>query len=260
MDRWRLRREAAIGAGGRAGLRKDFDPSVPPPVAEYRLTGERPWGGGALLGSQFADTPESMSSRITKIRLHHGSGVVLSLEVFYDGKSAGVHGDASQGEVAELELADDEYVVGVSGRHGDHLDSIEFTTNKQRTVGGGGPGGEPYSARGHDWDGTSLFSVGGRNDDRRVTGLSLQWKHLSSMPDYVVSLKRDGKPIVPSTNIHLKARGPDASDPTFVSALEETYDGPSARQEYFPRHGSDPVALQLRLPNGGENLSNKDAV
>ncbi|MEA2373033.1 MAG: hypothetical protein QOH12_3427 [Solirubrobacteraceae bacterium] len=243
-----------------ARLWKYIDPSVPPPVKEYRLTDERPWGGSALLGSPFADTPESLSSRITKIRLHHGSGVVLSLEIFYDGKSGGVHGDQSQGDVAELELADDEYVVGVSGRHGDHLDAIEFTTNKQRTVGGGGPGGQPYSARGHDWEGTSLFAVGGRNDDRRVTGLSLQWKHLSSMPDYVASWKRSGQPIVPSTNIHLKARAPGASDPTFVSALEETYDASSARQEYFPRHGADPVALQLRLPSGGQNLSNKDAV
>lgn len=243
-----------------ARLWKYLDPSVPGPVKEYRLAAERPWGGGALLGSPFADTPASMSSRITKIKLHHGSGVVLSLEVFYDGKSAGVHGDASQGDVAELELADDEYVVEVSGRHGDHLDAISFTTNKQRTVGGGGPGGQPYSARGHDWEGTSLFSVGGRNDDRRLTGLGLQWKYLSAIPDYVASYKQTGKPIVPSTNIYLKARGPDASDPTFVSALEETFDGASARQEYFPRHGANPVALQLRLPSGGEKLSNKDAV
>jgi hypothetical protein len=100
----------------------------------------------------------------------------------------------------------------------------------------------------------------GGGSRRRVTGLSLQWKHLSSMPDYVASWKRNAQPIVPSTNIHLKARAPGASDPTFVSALEETYDTSSARQEYFPRHGADPVALQLRLPSGGENLSNKDAV
>jgi len=242
-----------------ARLWKYIDPRVPRPVPEYQITNERPWGGGKVYGTPFADTPPSLSSRITKIHVRHGSGVVQCLEVFYDGVSQGAHGDPGGGELAELELADDEYVVAVSGRRGDHLDAIQFTTNKQRTVGGGGSGGEPYAANGHDWQQTSLFSVDGRNDDRRLTGLSLHWKHLSPMGAYVRAYKRDPKPIVPSTDIHLRARGADAPDPTFVAAFDTQYSGRAASNEYFPRHGTSPVRLQLRLRNG-EQLSNKDAV
>jgi hypothetical protein len=150
-------------------------------------------------------------------------------------------------------------VAKVEGRAVDFIDALTFTTNKSRTVGGGGGGGDPFSSTGHpSWKDVSLFSIGGRNDNRRLTQLNLHWKHQTQLPPYTPSYKRDGSPILAASNIQLKA-----GENSYVSQLIEDYSGKAAANEYFPKMGATPITLQLRLPNqSGEQsaLTDRQAV
>jgi hypothetical protein len=225
-----------------ARLWQYLDPTAPRPVPRFVVSAEGPSGG--LGGDAFTDRPPSDTARITKIRVQHGS-VVDCVELFYDGRSGGVHGNSKGGAVSELDLAPDEYVVKVEGQAGLFIDALTFTTNKGRKVGGGGTGGGAFSSTGNSsWKNVSLFAIGGRNDRLRLTQLSLQWKHETELPPYIASYKREGSPILASSNIQLKA-----GENSYVSQLVKEYSGKAAANEYFPKMGAAPITLQLRLPN-----------
>jgi hypothetical protein len=225
-----------------ARLWQYLDPTAPRPVQRTVVTAQGPWGG--LGGGAFADRPPGDTARITKIRVRHGS-VVDGVELSYDGQSGGFHGNPRGGAVSELDLAPDEQVVKVEGKAGLFIDALTFTTNKGRTVGGGGGGGEAFASAGHpSWKDVGLFAIGGHNDDRRLTQLTLHWKHRTELLPYIASYKRDGSPILASSNIQLKAK-----EGAYVSQLVEEYSGTAAANEYFPKMGAAPITLQLRLPN-----------
>jgi hypothetical protein len=224
-----------------------LDAAAPRPLRRAVVTAQGPWGG--LGGDAFADKPPGDASRITKIRVRHGS-VVDCLELFYDGQSGGVHGNPQGGAVSELDLAPDESVVKVAGSAGLFIDALTFTTNKGRTVGGGGGGGQSFSSAGHPgWKDLSLFSLGGRSDSRRLTQLTLQWKYWTELLPYLPSYKRNGSPLVASSNIRLMA-----GEGSYVSQLVVEYSGTAAANEYFPKLGAAPITLQLHLPDqpGGQ--------
>lgn len=48
-------------------------------------------------------------------------------------------------KVAHLDLEVDEFITSISGRSGDVIDYLKFTTNKERTVEAGGTGGNPFT-------------------------------------------------------------------------------------------------------------------
>jgi hypothetical protein len=218
------------------------DPAVPKPIGKTVVSGQGPIGG--IAGTVFSDQPAA-SSRITQIRVRHGQGgVVNCLELFHDGTSAGAHGDAGGGELSELTLAEDETVVDVAGRCGLFVDALTFTTNKGRTVGGGGDGGDPFETKGHpSWKDASLFAMGGRSDNLRVTALYPLWRHQADVPPYTALYKRSGRAVTSDATLQLKAQ-----DGTFFSDLSEEYSGKAAANEYFPKLGANPVTLELRLP------------
>lgn len=220
------------------------DPSVKLPPKKEVVSGTGPIGSRE--GTEFLDRPAA-SSRVSHIRVRHGQGgVVNCLEVLYDGQSAGTHGDPGSGDLSELELAADEKVVEVSGRCGLFVDQLYFTTDKGRTVGGGGDGGQAFSTKGHaSWEDVSLFAMGGRSDDRRLTGLNPQWRHQTQMPPYVPTYKRTGTPVSSSAAVRLRTQ-----EGAYVSDLVEEYSGKAAADEYFPKIGASPVSLQLRLAGG----------
>ncbi|MBA2672338.1 jacalin-like lectin [Ramlibacter sp.] len=223
-----------------AHLWRYLDPTVPLPASIHVVDNDAgPWGGDTRLGSAFQDAPAA-SARITGIRMRYGE-VVDCLEVFYDGKSGGQHGNPDGGTPHEIALAADEYVVEVSGRCGDFIDSLVFTTSKGQAVGGGGTsGGKPFSTRGHSgWRNPKLFSVSGRSDSRRLTSLNLQWGHQRELPLYTASYK-SGAPVLMGSRVKLVAHKGGA-----ISAFVQQYSGRAAAQEYWPRHGSDAVALEL---------------
>lgn len=218
------------------------DPAVPKPAKQTVVSGQGPIGS-SIAGTVFFDKP-TVTSRITQVRVRHGQGgVVNCLEMSYDGQSAGTHGAAGDGELSELPLAEDETIVGLQGRCGLFVDQLTFVTNKGHTVGGGGSGGNPFEAKGHpSWKDVSLFAMGGRADDLRVTVLYPLWRHQADVPPYTPLYKRTGRAATSNANIQLKA-----TDGRYLSSLEESYSGTAGSNEYFPKMGATPVTLQMQL-------------
>lgn len=232
------------------------DPSVPRPLSQSVVTSQGPIGG--LGGAEFQDQPPKDTSRISRIRIRHGGQVVECLELFYDGVSGGAHGNPKGERLEELELAEDERVVKVAGCSGSFIDAIEFTTDKQRSVKGGGTGGSPFSSAGiGSWVDARLFSVSGRSDPLRLTSLSMQWRHKSALPAYIPTYKRNGKAIPAASTIRLQAK-----DGNYISALVEEYSPKAAAKEYFPKVGKSAVGLQLRPgnPAAAATLADRQAV
>jgi hypothetical protein len=213
------------------------EPGSPQPLTHDVFDEEGPWGGDRDKAQDFADKPPPRS-RITKIRLRHGA-FIDCLEVFYDGQSAGAHGNTSSGELSELDLAADEYIVEVSGRSSSLIDHIRFKTNKGRTIeGGSSPHGNAFSTTGRQaWRGTSLSAVSGWTDGNRLCGLKLHWKHKSGLPTYTPSYKHSAK-LATWLPLYLKAK-----DGRSVSNAVLEYSGTAAAKEYWPKMGSNPVKL-----------------
>ena len=75
---------------------------------------------------------------------------IVGMEVFYDGVSAGArygtHGTAGMVQQDFL-LGETEYLSSVSGRSGDIIDQITFTTTAGRTQSFGGTGGSAFTLK-----------------------------------------------------------------------------------------------------------------
>jgi hypothetical protein len=87
---------------------------------------------------------------ITKFRVWHDD-FIYGIEVFYDGVSSGYRksNNGKAGHMTEVDLANDESVSVIKGRHGDIVDSIEFHTTKGHVHKfGTSQGGNPFEQRG----------------------------------------------------------------------------------------------------------------
>jgi hypothetical protein len=208
-----------------------------------KIETEGPWGG-YLPSPRFEDSPP-VSSRITRIELRAGA-YVDCLEIFYDGKSGGAHGNASGGVLHALDLEPDEFIDQVSGHSGPSfvigVQQLNFHTNKGRVLEAGNPGrGEYFISSGRGRQGVQLSAIAGRADAGSLTGLVLKWKHPSNTSDYVPAYKRDGKPLLlNSTLVRMKAE-----NGLYLSHCVEEYSWKAASKEYFPKMGSEPVGLQF---------------
>ncbi len=102
---------------------------------------------------------DTQGRRISAVTLRAGDRVDAA-EMFYGGASGGMHGGLG-GTANSLTLGSDEFITSVSGRTGGTVDQLWFKTNKGRSVGGGGNGGEPFSSNGGElvqiagWQGTA---------------------------------------------------------------------------------------------------------
>jgi hypothetical protein len=237
-----------------AQLWKFLDPKAPRPVPFPIVSSDGPWGEWQYRGPSFQDKPAALESRITHIKIRAGGGsggVVEFLELFYDGKSGGGHGNPSGGSLTELALEPDEFVTHVDGRMGQFLDRIVFSTNKTRSIAGGNTsGGQDFGSTGHaSWSDVSLHAVGGWNDQRRLTGLKLLWKHTTVIAPYTARYKKAGKPLSPFVNVLFKGE-----TGTYLSNLVNEYSGRAASNEFFARHGTSPVVHQIHLADasGGD--------
>lgn len=95
-------------------------------------------------GSAFMDPAPEQGARVVEVQVHSGE-YVDSVQLVYmlsDGRTVmgALHGGPG-GQLAVFHLDADEYLVGVSGRGGEFIDSIEFQTNKRTTPTYGGNGG-----------------------------------------------------------------------------------------------------------------------
>jgi jacalin-like lectin domain-containing protein len=150
----------------------DRPPSAQPePTPIYVTSG--PFGSFSN-ETPFDDNPNG--DPITRIVVNAGARVD-GIEVFYGGRSGGLHG-ARSGNTYSLDLGPGETIVSASGRGGDAMDALQFTTSTGRTVGGGGPGGTAwYAAPPQGSDGV-LFKISGRQGGGHLATLNLTWTYV----------------------------------------------------------------------------------
>ncbi len=95
-------------------------------------------------GSAFLDAAPPPGARVVEVRVRSGQ-YVDSVQLVYmlsDGHSVvGPRHGGNGGNLSVFRLDADEYLIGVSGRTGSYIDSIEFQTNKRTSPTFGGNGG-----------------------------------------------------------------------------------------------------------------------
>ena len=128
--------------------------------------------------SGFDDNPDGKP--ITRIVVYAGSRVD-GLEVFYGGRSGGLHGKRG-GDTHALDLAPGETIVSASGRGGDGMDALYFKTSGGREVGGGGGGGGPWYAGPPQGSNATLYKVSGKQGSAHLAALNLTWSYLRFPP------------------------------------------------------------------------------
>ena len=99
---------------------------------------------GGKGGSAFADRDIPAGARITQVRVRAGERVdaVQAVYLLSDGRTVEgtLHGGTG-GNVSSFQLDRDEYIIGLSGRCGDRIDSVRIQTNKRSSQDFGGRGG-----------------------------------------------------------------------------------------------------------------------
>ena len=99
---------------------------------------------GGTGGSAFRDGDIPAGARVAEIHVYSGKAVdsVQMIYAFPDGRTlAGARHGGAGGRQNIFRLDADEYIVGLSGRYGDYLDSLQIQTNKRTTPAYGGSGG-----------------------------------------------------------------------------------------------------------------------
>ena len=155
----------AIGFAGRAGDYLDAiwltygllslsparrDTSLPAGRGEMRqqagqaaLAGQTTLTGGGG-GNSFADNPPQ-GARITEVRVWSGDRVdaIQAIYLLPDGRTVdGTRHGGSGGRSTRFQLDRDEYIIGMSGRYGEVIDSIRIHTNRRSSEQFGGRGGD----------------------------------------------------------------------------------------------------------------------
>ena len=100
---------------------------------------------GGSGGTEFVDADVPAGGRIVEVRIHAGE-YVDSIQMIYsmpDGRplEAARHGGEG-GRGVSFRLDQGEYIVGISGRYGEYVDSVRIRTNKRTSEVFGGRGGE----------------------------------------------------------------------------------------------------------------------
>jgi len=104
---------------------------------------------GGKGGDGFEDTPPP-KAKISQVNIwvkeDDDKAVIHAIQVeWLDDSNSDIHGEAAKYPMHHVTLRDDEYLVGISGKCGDHLDKITFhTTNKDYPFGGTGGDVEFY--------------------------------------------------------------------------------------------------------------------
>jgi hypothetical protein len=117
--------------------RRNIPEPPPSPVMETTIAGGRG-------GNPFSDREVPSGARLAEIRISSGDMIdsIQAIYVLPDGRSMeGVRHGGGGGRVNSLRLDSDEYVIGISGRYGDKVDSIRIHTNKRVSQNYGGGGG-----------------------------------------------------------------------------------------------------------------------
>lgn len=117
---------------------------------------------GGTGGTKFDDPPPP-KAKIRQINIwvkkDDDNAIINGIQVEWsDGSSSKTHGSETRSPKHYVPLDDDEYLVGISGRYGDHLDYITFVTTKKECPFGGKGGDVEFYYNTSD-DGVSLPDV-----------------------------------------------------------------------------------------------------
>jgi hypothetical protein len=132
----------AIGFVGRSGTYLDAVglAYIPQRILQMQKTSL----AGGTGGKQFEDSAIPINSRISEVRIRSGK-MIDSIQAVYTLNNgtlfeASAHG-GNGGKLDIFRLDADEYIIGISGRSGNMLDSLTILTNKRSSPIYGGPGG-----------------------------------------------------------------------------------------------------------------------
>lgn len=133
----------AVGFTGRAG---DYLDAVGLTFVPVYLEEVRPTAiSGGRGGSLFSDRDIPQGARLTEVRIRVGDRIdsIQAVYVLANGSSleGEVHGGRG-GRSRIFRLDADEYIIGLSGRYGDNIDSLRVHTNKRTSELFGGRGGD----------------------------------------------------------------------------------------------------------------------
>lgn len=132
----------AVGFTGRADEYMDALGLIYVPTQQFQVNQTPLAGGGG--GSAFADKEIAQGARISEIRFRAGSLVdgIQAVYTLSDGRVVeGPWHGGKGGKTKTFRLNSDEYVIGLSGRAGDRIDSVRIITNKRTSAVFGGKGG-----------------------------------------------------------------------------------------------------------------------
>jgi hypothetical protein len=156
----------AVGFAGRAGDYLDAIGLVYMPVQTLQPLQTTLAGGGG--GSPFADKEMAQGARISEIRVRAGDRIdgIQAIYTMSNGRvfEGAWHGGQG-GKLSVFRLDSNEYIIGLSGRAGDQVDSLRIITNKRTSIAFGGGGG----SRAYRIDvpsGTRATGFAGRVGDR----------------------------------------------------------------------------------------------
>lgn len=131
---------------------------------------------GPFAGRNYTAFTDPGGSRITRVCVYGGSRVD-GVEVFYDGKSAGVRGKVGGRTVCHV-LKEGETIVAAYGRSGAVVDALFFETSRGHIVGVGDPRGGSRDWRADPPEGTaaSLLNISGYHGSGHLEGISFHWQ------------------------------------------------------------------------------------
>jgi hypothetical protein len=112
-------------------------------ASPQRLSATQVFGGPG--GESFSDFQPPADASVVEVRIRSGE-MIDSVQMVYglrNGRTVtGPRHGGPGGNLNSFRLDRDEYIVGLSGRHGKYLDSLRFITNKRTSPTYGGDGGD----------------------------------------------------------------------------------------------------------------------
>ena len=134
----------AVGFAGRAGDYVDALGLAFVPLPQQATADQTALAGGRG-GSPFSDRDVSTQGRILEVRVRSGDRIdaVQAVYATPDGRTfEGPWRGGRGGRVESFRLDAGEYITGISGRYGDHIDSLQIQTSRRTSQRFGGRGGD----------------------------------------------------------------------------------------------------------------------